>query len=86
MRLSNFERLLSTAFNEAAAGMTRGFVITSAIDRFLRAKGLEQGVDLYIIDTNPSLSQLNKTLFLGADYFLIPNTPDVFNVQGIENL
>ncbi|MBS9775297.1 ParA family protein [Candidatus Gracilibacteria bacterium] len=86
LKLSNFERMLSTGFNEAAAGQTRGFVITSAIDRFLRFKGLNENVDLYIIDTNPSLSQLNKAIFLATDYFLVPNTPDVFNVQGVENL
>lgn len=86
LKLSNFERLLSTGFNEAAAWQTRWFVITSAIDRYLRYKWLKEEIDIYIIDTNPSLSQLNKAIFLWTDYFLLPNTPDVFNVQWIENL
>jgi len=47
---------------------------------------LYEEIDLFIIDTNPSLSPLNKTIFLGVDYFLVPMNPDAFNHQGIENL
>jgi len=52
----------------------------------LKKKWLYEEIDLFIIDTNPSLSDLNKTLLLGVDYLLIPNTPDVFNIQWIKNI
>jgi len=84
--LSEFEWVLSSAFNEASAWKKRWYFITSAIDRFLRKKWLYEEIDLFIIDTNPSLSQLNKAIFLWTDYFVMPNTPDVFNIQWIKNL
>lgn len=86
LSLSNFENILVNSFNEAATGQERGFFVTSAIQRFLRKKGLSDEIDIFIIDTNPSLSQLNKAIFLGTDYFLTPMIPDAFNHQGIENL
>jgi len=77
---------LATAYVQAAAGQQLGYFQTSAIDRFLREKGLNEEVDIFIIDTSPSLSLLNRIIFLGSDYFVVPLTPDAFSVQGIENL
>lgn len=85
-KLSIFEGMLSTWFNESSGWYMRWFVITSAIDRFLKEKWLNENIDLFIIDTNPWLSQLNKSIFLWVDYFLVPNNPDAFNIQWIENI
>lgn len=86
INLSMYEGLLSTAYGQAAAGQPIGYFQTSAIDRFLREKGLSEQVDMFIIDTSPSLGILNQTILLGADYFVVPMMPDAFSVQGIENL
>lgn len=86
LRLSEYENLLSTAYNQAAAGQQIGYFQTSAIDRFLREKGLADQVDIFIIDTSPNLNLLNRVIFLGADYFAVPVMPDAFSLQGIENL
>lgn len=86
INLSMYEGLLSTAYGQAAAGQPIGYFQTSAIDRFLREKGLSDQVDMFIIDTSPSLGILNQTILLGADYFVVPMMPDAFSVQGIENL
>lgn len=86
INLSMYEGLLSTAYGQAAAGQPIGYFQTSAIDRFLREKGLSDQIDLFIIDTSPSLGILNQTILLGADYFVVPMLPDAFSVQGIENL
>jgi len=72
IQLSKFENLLATWFNEASAWAIRWYTITSAIDRFLKQKWLYEEIDIFIIDTNPSLSQLNKTIFLWTDYFVVP--------------
>ncbi|MDD2225427.1 MAG: AAA family ATPase [Candidatus Shapirobacteria bacterium] len=84
--LSEYENSLISAYGDAAQGVERGFFITSAIDRFLSEKGLENEVDIYIIDTSPNLNLLNRIIFLGSDYFITPLMPDAFSVQGIENL
>jgi chromosome partitioning protein len=86
INLSMYEGLLVTAYGQAASGQAIGYFQTSAIDRFLREKGLSEEVDLFIIDTSPSLGILNQTIFLGADYFVVPMMPDAFSVQGVENL
>lgn len=86
VNLSLYENLLVTAYGQAAAGQQLGYFQTSAIDRFLREKGLEEEVDIFVIDTSPSLALLNQIIFLGSDYFVVPMTPDAFSVQGIENL
>jgi cellulose biosynthesis protein BcsQ len=86
INLSLYENLLSTAYGQAASGQPIGYFQTSAIDRFLREKGLSEQIDIFIIDTSPSLGLLNQMILLGADYFVVPMMPDAFSVQGIENL
>lgn len=86
VNLSLYENILVTAYGQAAAGQQLGYFQTSAIDRFLREKGLNDEVDVFVIDTSPSLSLLNQIIFLGSDYFIVPMMPDAFSVQGIENL
>jgi chromosome partitioning protein len=84
--LSLYENILVSAYGAAASGQRLGYFQTSAIDRFLREKGLKEEIDIFIIDTSPSLSLLNQIIFLGSDYFVVPMMPDAFSVQGIENL
>lgn len=86
LKLSNYEDLLLNSINEAAQGQSRGFFVTSAIDRFLYKKGNQEEIDIFLIDTSPNLGLLNRILFLGGDYFITPLMPDAFSVQGIENL
>jgi len=86
VNLSLYENILVTAYGQAASGQQLGYFQTSAIDRFLREKGLSEEIDIFVIDTSPSLSLLNQVIFLGMDYFVVPMMPDAFSVQGIENL
>ncbi|MEK7644849.1 MAG: AAA family ATPase [Patescibacteria group bacterium] len=86
VNLSLYENLLVSAYGQAASGQQNGYFVTSAIDRFLRARGLSDEIDIFVIDTSPSLSLLNQVIFLGGDYFVVPMMPDAFSVQGIENL
>ncbi len=86
IRLSLFENLLLSGYNDAAAGNVRGYSDTSAIDRYLNERGAAEGVDVFIIDTSPSLGVLNRVIFLGAEYFVVPVTPDSYSTQGIQNL
>ena len=86
IRLSLYENLLLSAYNDAAAGNPRGYSDTSAIDRYLNEIGAVEEIDVFIIDTSPSLGVLNRVIFLGAEYFVVPMTPDCYSVQGINNL
>jgi len=86
LRLSVFEDLLSGAFSDAWSGQPLWYFNTSAIDRFLRNKWLNEDVDLFIIDISPSLWLLNRAILLWSDYFVTPLMPDAFSLQWIENL
>lgn len=86
MRLSEYENILATGYNAAAAGQRIGYFQTSAIDRFLRHKGLSEEIDIFVIDTSPTLGLLNRVILLGCDYFAVPLMPDALSLQGIENL
>lgn len=86
MRLSEYENILATGYNAAAAGQQIGYFQTSAIDRLLRKSGLSQEIDIFVIDTSPTLGLLNRVILLGCDYFVVPLMPDALSLQGIENL
>ena len=86
MRLSEYENILATGYNNATGGNRLGYFQTSAIDRFLTEKGLSDQVDIFIIDTSPTLGLLNRVVLLGTDYFVVPLMPDALSLQGIENL
>lgn len=88
LSLAKFENLLSTAYNSAAAGDKIGYFQISAINRFLKEKGMNSAdaIDIFVIDTSPTLGLLNRIILLGTDYFAVPVMPDAFSLQGIENL
>lgn len=46
----------------------------------------QNGYELVIFDTSPSLGALNRHLLTLADGFLIPCAPDLFSVYGIRNI
>lgn len=81
-----YEDLLASAFSDAWAGQALWYFNTSAIDRFLNKKWLDEEIDIFIIDASPSLWLLNRAILLWCDYFITPLMPDAFSVQGIENL
>lgn len=86
INLSTYESILISAYGQAASGNRLGYFQTSAIDRFLREKGLQEEIDIFVIDTSPSLGLLNQIIMLGGDYFAVPMMPDAFSLQGIQNL
>lgn len=86
LKLSEYQNLLITAYNQAAWWQEIWYFQTSAIYRFLKEKWLNEDVDIFIIDVSPSLDLLNRVILLGSDYFITPLNPDAFSMQWIENL
>lgn len=86
LKLSRYQDALITSYTQATAGIEIGYFQTSAISRFLLQKWLKEDIDIFIIDASPSLELLNRIILLGSDYFITPLMPDIFSVQGIENL
>lgn len=87
LNLSSFEEnVLNTAFSETNSGIERGFRGVSGINRYLDKIGTDYNIDLFLIDTSPNLGVLNKIAVLGSDFFVVPVNPDIFSVQGVQNI
>lgn len=86
IKLSAYEDLLSTAFNQAASWTQIWYFQTSAISRYLSRLWLSEWIDLFLIDVSPTLWLLNRIILLWSDYFVTPLMPDSFSVQWVENL
>lgn len=46
----------------------------------------EKGVDIVLIDLNPSLSAINQDLIISSDYFILPTSPDYFSEMAIRSI
>lgn len=86
LNLSLFEDVLATSFGNAGSWQPLWYFNTSAIDRFLNTKWLDEEIDIFIVDASPSLWLLNRAILLGTDYFITPLMPDAFSLQWIRNL
>ncbi len=86
LKISEYQNLLITAYNQATWWQEIWFFQTSAIYRFLKEKWLNEDIDIFIIDASPSLDLLNRIILLWVDYFITPLNPDAFSLQWIENL
>ena len=86
IQLTQYENLLITAYNQAAAWQEIWYFQTSAISRYLKKYGMEHDIDLFVLDLSPSLWLLNRVILLWSDYFVCPLMPDAFSVQWVENL
>jgi cellulose biosynthesis protein BcsQ len=46
----------------------------------------EQGARLVLVDLGPNLGAVNRATLISADYVVIPLSPDLFSLKGLENL
>lgn len=82
--LSAVEDIFSSSWVEFQAGNLGGArrslwarsLVTSLTDR----------ADIVIFDLGPSLGALNRSVLLGADYFLTPVAADLFSLYALENI
>jgi hypothetical protein len=81
-----FEEALARRWSEAFVGQPLALRTLSEIRRLILQYAGEYGYDYVIVDTSPSLGQLNKTILTTVDAFLIPCAPDLFSLYGIRNI
>lgn len=86
LRLSDFEDRLGDSWNAALGGAEASLRIQSAIHRYIMACIENLSIDVVLIDMGPNLGALNRAVLAGSDYFMTPVAPDLFSIQGTENL
>lgn len=86
VRLSNFEDLLGDTWSSARGGAEPALRAQSAIHRYIEFCAEKIAADLVLVDLGPNLGALNRAALASSDYFITPVAPDLFSIQGTENL
>jgi hypothetical protein len=86
LRLSDFEDLLGDTWNAARGGSEAALRAQSAIHRYIQFAAEKVSADIVLIDLGPNLGALNRAVLASSDYFITPVAPDLFSIQGTENL
>lgn len=86
LSLSKSEDDLSSQWAGCLARNLRAFRVISAFWRIVQVGGSQSVADIAIIDVGPNLGAINRAALIAADYVVIPMAPDLFSLQGLENL
>ncbi len=84
--LAETEDELSTQWPRCLSGEERAFRVTAAFDRMLRGAGETQHAAIGLIDVGPNLGAINLCALVAADYVVIPVSPDLFSIRGLQNV
>lgn len=86
MGLSTFEDDLSDVWPKCLAGDPRAFKIMSAFWRVVQAAAEKRGAHVILVDLGPNLGAISRAALIAADFVVIPMGPDLFSLQGLQNL
>jgi cellulose biosynthesis protein BcsQ len=86
MALSTFEDDLSEVWPKCLGGDPRAFRVMSAFWRLVQKAGEQHGADVILIDLGPNLGAINRASLIASDFVVIPLGPDLFSLQGLQNL
>lgn len=84
--LSTFEDKLSDSWPKCHNRDEAAFRTMSAFHRGLALAAEQQGADVVLIDVGPNLGAINRSAIIASEFVVIPLAPDLFSVQGLQNL
>lgn len=86
MALSNFEDELSQQWPKCLDEDERAFRVIGAFWRLIQSGAKEHGADVILVDLGPNLGALNRSAVIASDSVVIPLGPDLFSLQGLQNV
>ena len=86
LELSAFEDDLSGNWSKCLDRDERAFRVTTAFSRIVEMAGASFDAEIALVDVGPNLGAINRAALLSADFVVIPAAPDLFSVQGLENV
>lgn len=86
MALSLFEDQLSEVWPKCMDGDERAFRVTSGFWRILQAGAAAHQADVILVDLGPNLGAINRAALIASDFVVVPLGPDLFSLQGLQNL
>lgn len=84
--LSKFEDLLSENWPKCLDGKPDAFRVITAFHRVIRLAIEKMPVEIVLIDVGPNLGAINRSALISAEQVVIPLAPDLFSLQGLDNL
>jgi chromosome partitioning protein len=84
--LSGFEDELTAAWRDALNGNERPFRVLSAFCRVLEEGAAECRASAVLLDLGPNLGSINRAALIGADFVVVPLTPDLRSLRGLRDL
>jgi len=86
LSLSAFEEQLSDVWPACLDRKPRAFRVMSAFWRVMQQAAEEHRADVILMDIGPNLGAINRAALIAADYVVVPLSPDLFSLQGLQNL
>jgi cellulose biosynthesis protein BcsQ len=86
LRLATLEDELSSQWPQCLDRRERAFRVLSAFWRIMQKAAQSADADLILVDLGPNLGSINRAALIGADYVVIPLSPDFYALQGLKNL
>ncbi len=84
--LSRFEDELSENWPKCLDGQLSAFRVVTAFYRIILNAAEENSSEVVFIDVGPNLGAINRSAIISADQVVIPLAPDLFSLQGLDNL
>ncbi|MBI5478340.1 MAG: ParA family protein [Deltaproteobacteria bacterium] len=86
LQLSEFEDDLSQQWPKCLDRDERAFRVTTALHRVVADVGSRTGADVAVLDVGPNFGAINRAALIAADFVIVPVAPDLFSMQGLENV
>jgi cellulose biosynthesis protein BcsQ len=86
MALSEFEDDLSQMWPKCLDRDERAFRVLSAFWRVMQKGAETHQANVILVDVGPNLGAINRAALIASDSVVIPLGPDLFSLQGLQNL
>jgi chromosome partitioning protein len=86
LALSTFEDQLSESWPKCHNGEERAYRVTTSMYRVVFEAAQRTGARWVFIDVGPNLGAINRAALIASDCVVVPVAPDLFSVQGLQNL
>lgn len=86
LALSNAEDALSSQWPDCLDRKARAFRVLSAVWRIIEQVAEDNDSELALLDVGPNLGALNRSALIAAQYVVVPLAPDMYSLQGLNNL
>jgi cellulose biosynthesis protein BcsQ len=86
LQLSAIEDDLSQQWPRCLERDERAFRVTTSLHRVVADAAARSGADIALLDVGPNFGAINRSALIAADYVVIPVAPDLFSMQGLENV